>query len=114
MVVDVFDGPALTRAMMAAGPEIVIHQLTDLALIHDRSRLEEALARNARLRTEGTRILVAAGRDAGAHRLLAQSIAWVYAAGAGVAASREFLRSVCPGTADLVLPDVDERLRLLA
>jgi nucleoside-diphosphate-sugar epimerase len=81
VVVDVFDGPALTRAMVAAGPVVVVHQLTDLALIHDPSRIEEALARNARLRTEGTQNLLAAAVEAGARRVIAQSIAWVYAPG---------------------------------
>jgi nucleoside-diphosphate-sugar epimerase len=81
IVVDVFDAPALTQAMAAVEPEIVVHQLTDLALIHDPSRLAEALTRNARLRTEGTRHLVAAALAAGARRLIAQSIAWVYAPG---------------------------------
>jgi nucleoside-diphosphate-sugar epimerase len=40
-----------------------------------------ALVRNARIRDEGTRNLVAAARQAGARRLIAQSIAWVYAPG---------------------------------
>jgi nucleoside-diphosphate-sugar epimerase len=81
IVVDVFDAPALTRAMVEVAPEVVVHQLTDLALIHDRSRLVEALTRNTRLRTEGTHNLVAAALQAGARRLIAQSIAWVYAPG---------------------------------
>lgn len=81
IVVDVFDAPALTRAMVEIEPEIVLHQLTDLALIHDPSRLAEALTRNARLRTEGTQNLVAAALEAGARRLIAQSIVWIYAPG---------------------------------
>lgn len=81
IVVDVFDAPALTRAMTKVDPDVVIHQLTDLALIHDPTRLAEALTRNAQLRTEGTKNLVAAAVEAGAHRLIAQSIAWVYAPG---------------------------------
>src|SRR6266704_2411531 len=43
--------------------------------------LPEALARNARIRSEGTRNLVAAAIEAGVRRLIAQSIAWVYAPG---------------------------------
>src|SRR5438552_6718196 len=66
IVVDVFDAPALTRAMVAVAPEVVVHQLTDLALIHTQSRLVEALTRNARRRTEGTHNLVAAALEAGA------------------------------------------------
>jgi nucleoside-diphosphate-sugar epimerase len=81
IVVDVFDAPALTQAVVEVGPEVVIHQLTDLALIHDPSRLVEALTRNARLRTEGTQNLVAAALQAKARRVIAQSIAWVYAPG---------------------------------
>ncbi len=54
IVVDVFDAPALSRAMAEIKPEVVVHQLTDLALIHDPNHLVEALTRNARLRTEGT------------------------------------------------------------
>jgi nucleoside-diphosphate-sugar epimerase len=81
IVVDVFDAPALIRAVAEVKPDVVIHQLTDLALIRDPSRLAEALTRNARLRTEGTRNLVNAAVEAGARRLIAQSIVWVYAPG---------------------------------
>ena len=81
IVVDVFNAAALTQAMVQVEPDVVVHQLTDLALIHDRNRLTEALTRNARLRTEGTRNLVAAAVEAGARRVIAQSIAWIYAPG---------------------------------
>ena len=37
--------------------------------------------RNARVREEGTRNLVAAAIAAGAQRLVAQSVAWAYAPG---------------------------------
>ncbi|HEY7319744.1 MAG TPA: NAD-dependent epimerase/dehydratase family protein, partial [Candidatus Binatia bacterium] len=43
VIVDVFDAPALSRAMVEVKPDVVVHQLTDLALIHDPSRLDEAL-----------------------------------------------------------------------
>ena len=81
IVVDVFDALALSRSMVNVHPDVVVHQLTDLALIHDPNRLTEALTRNARLRIEGTRNLVAAAVEAGARRLIAQSIAWIYAPG---------------------------------
>jgi nucleoside-diphosphate-sugar epimerase len=60
IVIDVFDAPALTRAVVVFEPTVVIHQLTDLALIRDPTRLEEALSRNARVRIKGTKNLVAA------------------------------------------------------
>jgi nucleoside-diphosphate-sugar epimerase len=81
VVVDVFDADALRATVMAAKPEIVIHQLTDLPAGLDPSKMAEATARNARIRDEGTRNLVEAAKAAGAKRLIAQSIAWAYAPG---------------------------------
>lgn len=70
VMVDVFDGEALAAAVLEAKPEIVMHQLTDLALVYDPTKRSSALARNARIRDEGTRNLVAAARKAGAGRLM--------------------------------------------
>lgn len=81
VVVDVFDAAALMNAVVAARPHVVIHQLTDLPQTLDPERLKEVLARNSRLRVEGTANLVAAARAAGARRLIAQSIAFAYADG---------------------------------
>ena len=76
VVVDVFDAAALAKALLAAKPQIVIHQLTDLPPGLDPARMAEAAARNARIRIEGTKNLVAAALAAGARRLISQSIAW--------------------------------------
>jgi nucleoside-diphosphate-sugar epimerase len=81
VVVDVYDAAALTRAVVAARPEIVIHQLTDLPPGLDPNRMAASTPLNARIRTEGTRNLVTAAREAGARRLIAHSIAWAYAPG---------------------------------
>src|ERR1700722_12238202 len=81
ILADVFDADALATAVLDAKPQIVIHQLTDLASVDDPAGRSSALARNARIREEGTRNLVAAARKAGARRLIAQSIAWAYAPG---------------------------------
>jgi nucleoside-diphosphate-sugar epimerase len=43
--------------------------------------MAEGTVRNARVRSEGTQNLVAAALDAGVRRLVAQSIAWMYAPG---------------------------------
>ena len=56
------------------GPEAVMHQLTDLP---DRiDELEEYASANDRIRSEGTRNLIAAAQAAAADRFVAQSIAW--------------------------------------
>lgn len=81
VIVDVFDAPGLMRAVAAARPDIVIHQLTDLPRDLDPRQMEAAIPRNARIREEGTRNLVKAAIAAGARRLIAQSIAWAYAPG---------------------------------
>ena len=76
VVVDVFDAAALGRGVMEARPQIVIHQLTDLPPGLDPARMAEAAGRNARIRIEGTKNLIAAALAAGARRFIAQSIAW--------------------------------------
>ena len=76
VVVDVFDAQSLIRAMVAAKPQFVVHQLTDLPPGLDPARMADAAGRNARIRIEGTKNLVAAALAAGARRLIAQSIAW--------------------------------------
>lgn len=76
VVVDVFDAAALKSALVAAKPQLVIHQLTDLPPGLDPARMADAAGRNARIRIEGTRNLIAAAIAAGARRLIAQSIAW--------------------------------------
>lgn len=85
-VVDVYDATRLKLALFAARPDIVIHQLTDLPQVIDPDTLQAALAANARLRIEGTRNLVDAARELGVRRMLAQSIAFAYAPGAGTLA----------------------------
>ena len=83
LVVDVFDAPELTAAMKRVRPELVIHQLTDLPLGVDPARMAAyGTQRNARMRTEGTQHLIDATLAAGVRRVIAQSIAWVYAPGA--------------------------------
>jgi nucleoside-diphosphate-sugar epimerase len=74
VVCDVFDAEATTEAVVSTGPDAVLHQLTDLP---DRlDQLSEFASRNDRIRTEGTRNLIAAARTAAAKYFLAQSIAW--------------------------------------
>jgi len=74
VVCDVFDAGALTQALAAFGPEVVFHQLTDLP--DDAADLGRFSDRNDRMRSEGTRNLLAAAVAAGGARVIAQSIAW--------------------------------------
>jgi nucleoside-diphosphate-sugar epimerase len=81
VIVDVYETEKLRTALVAACPDIVIHQLTDLPPGLDPAQMEAGRARNARLREEGTRNLVAAAIAVGAKRMIAQSIAFAYAPG---------------------------------
>lgn len=83
VVCDVFDPVSLREAMLAFRPDVVLHQLTDLA--DDRARIPELGAANNRMRREGTANLLAASRAAGAHRLIAQSVAWTLPGDGGAA-----------------------------
>jgi nucleoside-diphosphate-sugar epimerase len=74
VVLDVYDADRLREAVIAFGPELVMHQLTDLP--SDPAQISVKAADNARVRTEGTGNLIAAAQAAGAPRFLAQSIAW--------------------------------------
>ena len=80
VVLDVFDAVALRDAVLNSRPEVVIHQLTDLPQVLDPAQMAASRQRNTRLRIEGTANLVAAARVAAARRLIAQSIAFAYAA----------------------------------
>jgi nucleoside-diphosphate-sugar epimerase len=78
VVCDVFDAEGVRAAMAEAPPEAVIHQLTALPARLDWGNLN-LFDENNRVRTEGTRILVDAALATGARRVVAQSIAFVYA-----------------------------------
>jgi nucleoside-diphosphate-sugar epimerase len=76
-VCDAFVPESLDRAVCAAAPEVVVHAMTSLPdRINYRSK--KTFDATNRLRREGTRNLIAAARAAGACRLVAQSIAFVY------------------------------------
>ncbi|HVY78599.1 MAG TPA: NAD(P)-dependent oxidoreductase [Solirubrobacterales bacterium] len=79
VVCDVFDAAALGEAVRAAAPEVVVHELTSLPARLDYRAKDDPLAPTNRLRTEGTRNLLAAARAAGARRLVAESVAFLYA-----------------------------------
>jgi uncharacterized protein YbjT (DUF2867 family) len=87
VVCDVFDAESLARAVADFAPDAVIHQLTDLP---DRlADLPSHASLNDRIRTEGTRNLIAAAQASGASRFVAQSIAWRPAGRAGAVDQHE-------------------------
>jgi len=82
-VLDIFDAPAVADAVRAARPDAIIHQLTDLPREFDEAKVVASYPLNARIRTEGTRNLVAAAQAAAVRRFIVQSIAFAYAPSRG-------------------------------
>ncbi len=76
-VCDVFDLPGLTEAVTAAGPEVVINQLTSLPPKFEPGKKGFYEANN-RIRSEGGDNLIEATAAAGARRLVTQSISFLY------------------------------------
>lgn len=89
VVCDVYERRALEEAVAGFGPDAVLHQLTDLP--DEVDRIPEFAGRNNRIRTEGTRNLLAAARRSGAGRFLAQSIAWTPPSAGGAIEEHERL-----------------------
>jgi nucleoside-diphosphate-sugar epimerase len=81
VVVDAFDADVLAKAVARTQPDVVIHQLTDLANAPGTPGYAAGQEANRRLRIEGTRNLMLAAAMAGVSRVIAQSIAFVYAPG---------------------------------
>jgi nucleoside-diphosphate-sugar epimerase len=80
LVADALDREAVLGAVVAARPEVVVHQLTALAATTSMRRFDREFALTNRLRTEGTDNLLEAARAAGTRRLVAQSFAgWPFA-----------------------------------
>jgi len=90
VVVDGLDRDGIRAAVAAARPDAIVHQMTALGGDLDLRRFERSFAATNRLRTEGTDHLLAAAREAGVVRLVAQSFAaWPYARVAGPVKSED-------------------------
>jgi 2-alkyl-3-oxoalkanoate reductase len=83
VVCDVLDADRVRSEMERSRPEVVVHELTALPETID-MRSSDTYGPTNRLRRAGTRILVDAARSAGARRMVAQSVAFIYAPAGGV------------------------------
>ena len=76
-VLDVLDREAVRRLVVETRPDAIVHQATALANGIDFKHFAEAFAPTNRLRTEGTDNLLAAAKEAGVERFVAQSFAGI-------------------------------------
>jgi nucleoside-diphosphate-sugar epimerase len=90
LVVDGLDADAVRRAVQSAAPDAIVHEMTDLKAASDLRRFDRTFAVSNRLRTEGTDHLLAAAREAGVKRFVAQSFCgWPLARVGGPVKSEE-------------------------
>jgi len=106
VVLDVLDAGAVRAALEGFGPDLVMHQLTDLST--------GSSAANARLRRVGTRHLVDAARGLGVGAMVAQSIAWAYEPGSTPADEAVPLDTGAPPPREVTVAAVEELERAVA
>jgi nucleoside-diphosphate-sugar epimerase len=75
LVLDLLDARAVRRAVLDAQPDAIVHEATALANARFTRNLDRSFVETNRLRTEGTDALLAAAREAGVARFVAQSFA---------------------------------------
>lgn len=88
VVRDVFDADGLKATVRDASPEAVIHMLTAIPPRMS-FRGKSPLAETNRLRDEGTANLLAAAKEAGVGRVIAESVAFLYAPQGGMVKDEE-------------------------
>jgi nucleoside-diphosphate-sugar epimerase len=73
VLLDLLDARAVQKAVLEHEPEAIVHQATALANVKFSRNLDKTLAKTNELRTKGTDALLAAAREAGVRRFVAQS-----------------------------------------
>jgi nucleoside-diphosphate-sugar epimerase len=115
-VLDALDTSALRGAVIEAEPEVVINQLTALPDRLDYRKPEETFGATSRLRGEVGPALAGAAAEAGARRLISQSVCFYYATtGKGVHAEEDPLMQLppeTPGARGMIAVDALERSTL--
>jgi 2-alkyl-3-oxoalkanoate reductase len=75
VVLDLLDARAVRKAVLETEPDAIVHEATALADVQFSKNLDRSFAQTNRLRREGTDALLAAAREAGVPRFVAQSYA---------------------------------------
>ena len=73
VALDLLDRDAVRRAVLEAQPDAIVHEATALSGVKLSRNLDRSFVETNRLRTEGTDALLAAAREAGVRRFVAQS-----------------------------------------
>jgi len=89
-IADALNRAAIVKAVAGAKPDVIVHEMTSLRAANDLRRVERSFTLTNRLRTEGLQNLLAAARQVGTPRIVAQSFCgWPYARAGGPVKSEE-------------------------
>ncbi len=75
VALDLLDAAAVRKAVLGSEPDAIVHEASALADVRFGRNLDRIFTQTNRLRTEGTDNLLAATREAGVRRFVAQSVA---------------------------------------
>jgi 2-alkyl-3-oxoalkanoate reductase len=90
VVADALDQRAIHAAVDTAHPDVIVHELTDLTGAVDLRKFDRSFTNSNQLRTAGTDHLLAAARECGVKRFVAQSYCgWPYARTGGYVKSED-------------------------
>jgi nucleoside-diphosphate-sugar epimerase len=89
-VADALNRAAVVAAVASARPDVIVHEMTSLGAATDLRKFDQTFAATNRLRSEGVNNLLAAAKQAGTRRIVAQSFCgWPYAREGGPVKSEE-------------------------
>src|SRR5919108_1972004 len=90
VMLDLLDARAVRKAVLEAEPDAIVHEATALANAKFGRNFDKTFAKTNQLRTKGTDNLLAAAREAGVSRFVAQSNAtFRYARAGGMVKSED-------------------------
>jgi nucleoside-diphosphate-sugar epimerase len=72
---DLLDAGAVREVVLQNEPEAIVHEATALANVKFSRNMDKVTGKTSELRTRGTDALLAAAREVGVHRFVAQSVA---------------------------------------
>jgi nucleoside-diphosphate-sugar epimerase len=89
VIADALDAASVSDAVARVRPEVIINELTSLPKHYTPTDMKAAAERDARVRLEGNKNLIAAAQQTGVRRFLVQSAGFWYAPGEGLAGEGE-------------------------
>jgi 2-alkyl-3-oxoalkanoate reductase len=89
VVIDGLDRDGVIAAVRAAQPEVIVHQMTALSEMGRLRNVDQEFAATSALRTRGTDNLLAAAKEVGARRVVAQGHNFIYARTGSMVKSEE-------------------------